>query len=169
MGVRDISPTTAARITSPLSLMPLFFKALPAIMKAATPPFMLEMPRPCTLLPTMRPFRSASGSMLPTIRRSSAVPVKLVSVWPLKPRLNPVPVPLRIPTALGRSTSISWRTALSPFVADQARMNSAIAFSLPVGLGMLVRSQPSCASSSRSISAKTFFAASLSRSRGQIY
>src|SRR5262249_14836221 len=59
MGVRDISPTTAARITSPLSLMPLFFNALPAIMNAATPPFMLEMPRPCTLLPTMRPLRSA--------------------------------------------------------------------------------------------------------------
>src|SRR5882672_5463045 len=41
-------------------------------------------------------------------------------------------------------------------------MNSAIAFSWPVGLGMLVRSQPSCASSSRSMCAETFFAASLS-------
>src|SRR5258705_7936954 len=41
-------------------------------------------------------------------------------------------------------------------------MNSAIVFSWPVGLGMLVRSQPSCASSSRSMCARTFFAASLS-------
>ena len=81
-------------------------------MKAATPPFMLEMPRPWTLLPTILPFSSDSGSMLATMRASSAVPVKLVSVWPLKPRLNPVPSPLTMPTALGRSNSTSCRTAL---------------------------------------------------------
>jgi hypothetical protein len=46
MGVREISPTTAGKITSPLSLMPLFFRAFPAIIKEARPPFMLDMPRP---------------------------------------------------------------------------------------------------------------------------
>ena len=55
---------------------------------------MLEMPRPCTLSPTMRPFSSDSGSRFATMRKSALVPVKLVSVWPLKPRLRPVPSPL---------------------------------------------------------------------------
>src|SRR6202022_2560672 len=50
--------------------------------------------------------------------------------------------------------------------SNQPRMNSAIAFSSPVGLGMLVKSQPSLASSSRSIRARIVLAAASSSAMG---
>src|SRR6202040_30741 len=89
MGEREISPTTHARITSPLSLIPLCFRALPAT--TGCKPALHVRDAETLNLATHDPalelrIRLHVGDHA-QIRAGAG---EARSVWPLKPRLCPV-------------------------------------------------------------------------------
>jgi hypothetical protein len=56
-------------------------------------------------------------------------------MWPLNIKLRPPPEPSQMPTTLGRSSSTSCQVTDRPMSSNRSRTCSAIACSLPVGLG----------------------------------